>query len=205
MIVLPPELDPCDFIKLEKGAVSIEKKQTYYRFHLNDYYNGSVYYQKDQSNPAAFQDSLEKKGTKSVQEEIRLKKIWREAYRKDVVDVNIPAWLFLYADFVKPTLMAESYGHLLKLLPYRDHRGRSEHGGFYSFPTLDFFPVSLKNLTSPTFELKTHDGFGVDFNAPEEEIRVSLLFKKCADKLSSNEVKKVKEKLSLNDVFKSTY
>jgi hypothetical protein len=115
---------------------------------------------------------------KNSEEEQTLLNIYKRTYHIDRQLKNIPAWMFVYADFVKPSLIADCYSNVLKLLPYKQNYTPGA-AVFYSFTPLDFFIVNSDSIKTLTFELRSHAGEIHDFrNNNEGNTLLTLFFQK---------------------------
>jgi hypothetical protein len=119
-----------------------------------------------------------KKVSKLIEKIIQKEKIEENIY--DLREAN-PSWMFVYTDIVTPTIMAGSFNNLLKLVPYKNNGGRPS-GGFYNFPSLDFFPVNRTNLRTIEFLIKTQSGKEYKYYS-EGIVNMTLLFKKIKSAL----------------------
>jgi hypothetical protein len=99
---------------------------------------------------------------KNRDEEKTLLKIYEDKYHIKKELNKVPTWMFVYADFVKPSLIADCYSNVLKLLPYKLNY-ESGHPIFYTFTPLDFFIVNKDSIKTLSFELRSHAGEIHDF------------------------------------------
>jgi NTP pyrophosphatase (non-canonical NTP hydrolase) len=158
------------------------KKELFAVFNLSDYYEKEYYYTEeeieDEKDSKAKKQMSRKKVSKLIEKIVQKEKIAENIY--DVREAN-PSWMFIYTDIVTPTIMAGSFNNLLKLVPYKKNGGQPS-GGFYNFPSLDFFPINRTNLRTIEFLIKTQSGKDYKYYA-EGEINMTLLFKKIKDAL----------------------
>ena len=151
-------------------------------FPLETYYEKEYYYtqeEKEENEEAKKKKQMSRKKAstlfeKILQKEKNVEKIF------EMRETN-PSWMFVYSDIVKPTIMAGNFNNLLKLVPYKNNAGK-ESGGFYNFPSLDFFPVNRSHLRTLEIIIKTHSG--KDYNYYNKgNVSMTLLFKKIKDAL----------------------
>lgn len=165
------------FLPHKKDQKENIKKDLFGLFNLEEYYEKEYYYTEEEE--ADFEESKKKKqmSRKKVAKLIE-KIIQKEKIEEDIFDLREtnPAWMFIYTDIVSPTIMAGGYNNLLKLVPYKNNFGRVS-GGFYNFPSLDFFPVNRTTLRTFEIVVKTHSGKEYQYFT-DEIINMTLLFKK---------------------------
>lgn len=113
---------------------------------------------------------------KSEEEENTLLKIHEKKTGSVFTSKTTPTWLFLYSDFVKPTLIADCYSNVIKLIPYKQNS--EVNGRFYTFTPLDFFTVNKDRIKTMTFELRTHSGEKHDFRNSKKTTSITLYFRK---------------------------
>lgn len=116
---------------------------------------------------------------KTIEEENELLRIHESKSGVRYFSKSAPTWLFLYADFVKPTLIADCYSNVLKLIPYKQNA--EVNGRFYTFTPLDFFTVNKESLKTLTFELRTHAGEKHDFRNDKKVSSFTLFFRRIGN------------------------
>ena len=159
------------------GLFSLE--EYYYEYPQKNVDDVPQFHQKENNEEEETRNR--KKNQKSAIENTRLIEIYKKKKEikeeiEEVKEVN-PAWMFLYCDFVHPTVIADNYNNLLKLVPYKDHHVNGKSGGFYSFPSLDFFDINKTHLNTLEFIIKTHSGSNYEF-FKDEHVTLTLLFKR---------------------------
>lgn len=146
-------------------------------------FNFELYYEEvdadthEEKEDAKKAKTQNKKSRKKVQEilETLTSEEQNEKSEFDVKELN-PAWMFIYTDFVSPTIIGDKYSNLLKLIPYK--KG-VKSGGFYSFSSLDFFNVNKTSIRTIEFNIKTHSGS--DFRYFNDgSVSMTLIFKKIS-------------------------
>lgn len=151
-----------------------------FSFTLDEYYFNEV---REKNLQKTFDDvseeAKENTESKNLEEEKKLMQIYEKNYnvKRKRSAGEIPTWMFIYSDFVKPSLIADCYSNVLKLLPYKQNATK---GGkiFYTFTPLDFFNVNKDLLRTLTFELRTHAGEIHDFRNEHDNTSLTLFFKK---------------------------
>lgn len=165
-----------------KTAKEEIKKDLFALFNLSEYYEEEYYYTEeevsDEKESKKKKQMSRKKVAKLIEKIIQKEKIEENIY--DLREAN-PSWMFIYTDIVTPTIMAGSFNNLLKLVPYKNNGGRPS-GGFYNFPSLDFFPVNRTNLRTIEFLIKTQSGKEYKYYS-EGIVNMTLLFKKIKSAL----------------------
>lgn len=144
-------------------------------FTFDEYYNNETA-KKNKNKEKSFEEKSfpKTKGKKTQEEENTLLQIHEKNTGVKYVNKSNPTWLFLYADFVKPTLIADCYTNLLKLIPYK--KNLFEDGRFYTFTPLDFFIVNKDRMKTLTFELRNHSGEKHNFRT-EKPTSLTLMFR----------------------------
>lgn len=166
---------PCIEIRGRPGNPSPHTK---FFFTLSEYYSNEI--QKEEASKSSedtYPQNNEDSEGKNSAEEKRLLQIFEKNYRVKRNIQQRPTWMFIYSDFVKPSLIADCYSNVLKLLPYKQ-RYKSKGTLFYTFTPLDFFTVNKDSLKTITFELRTHAGEIHNFRNSEENTSLTLYFKK---------------------------
>ena len=176
----------------ENGLASLENRYVYiatpfenskhiinseFLFTFDEYYNNETAKKnKNKNKEKSFEEKSfpKTKGKKTQEEENTLLQIHEKNTGVKYVNKSNPTWLFLYADFVKPTLIADCYTNLLKLIPYK--KNLFEDGRFYTFTPLDFFSVNKDRMKTLTFELRNHSGEKHNFRT-EKPTSLTLMFR----------------------------
>jgi hypothetical protein len=89
----------------------------------------------------------------------------------------IPSFFFIYADFVKETMLADSYVNLLKMIPYKNGSWKLAGGMFISLSDI-FFEVNKSNLRTLDFNIRAHSGKEYLFFSQNDPVRLTLKFQK---------------------------
>jgi len=147
-------------------------------FTLEEYYSNEVREKnKKKSSEELAKETHENSESKSREEEEKLLQIFEKNHNVKRTVGKIPTWMFIYSDFVKPSLIADCYSNVLKLLPYKQN---FTNGGtiFYTFTPLDFFSVNKDTLRTLSFELRTHAGEIHDFRNDHDNTSLTLFFRK---------------------------
>ena len=84
---------------------------------------------------------------------------------------SIPPWIFVYCDFVKPSIMGHTSFPLLKIIPIEYKSVQNLAGRYYEFDTLEYYELGNNCFQSISFHLRTHDSYFVSF---EEGASVQL-------------------------------
>jgi hypothetical protein len=175
-IVSFPDFQSCYEIQ-KKPANHISSGK--FSFTLEEYYLNEVREKNHQKTPSSIseEEANENSESKSIEEEKKLLQIYEKNYNVKKIVGKIPTWMFIYSDFVKPSLIADCYSNVLKLLPYKQN---STKGGtiFYTFTPLDFFNVNKDSLRTLSFELRSHAGEIHDFRNDYDNTSLTLFFKK---------------------------
>lgn len=150
-----------------------------FNFTVDEYYNNeeAVKEKKRQQKNNSPSEVWEIKGKKSPQEEKMLLSIAKTAYNLDYKEPDIPTWLFMYADFVKPSITADTFSNVLKLIPYKQKQ-KEDNGMFYTFNPLDWFTVNTDVLNTLRIELRMHDGNLFNCRRPYDKTYITLLFER---------------------------
>ena len=136
------------------------------------------YYQNETAKKLEKETGLPITSLKNSEESKTLLNIYNKKYDADKKLNIIPTWMFVYADFVKPSLIADCYSNVLKLLPYKQNYVPGAPV-FYSFTPLDFFMVNTDSIKTITFELRSHAGEIHNFrNNNGENTSLTLFFQK---------------------------
>lgn len=147
-------------------------------FTLEEYYSNEVREKEQKKSPEELsKEALKNSESKSHEEEEKLLQIFEKNHNVKRTVGKIPTWMFIYSDFVKPSLIADCYSNVLKLLPYKQNYTKG-NTLFYTFTPLDFFNVNKDNLRTLTFELRTHAGEIHDFRNDHENTSLTLFFRK---------------------------
>ena len=152
-------------------------------FELEEYYEEEYYYtseEKEDNEESKKKNQLSRKKVSALFEKIIQKDKSVESI-SELRESN-PSWMFVYTDIVKPTIMAGNFNNLLKLVPYKNNAG-SESGGFYNFPSVDFFPGNRSHLCTIEVNIKTHSGKEYKYYN-KGNVSMTLLFKKIKEKLA---------------------
>lgn len=146
-------------------------------FEFDEYYKNEVTLKrKEGMNKPDTQTTMENITKKTLAEEKKLLEILEKRTGINYSSKSMPTWIFLYADFVKPTLIADCYSNVLKLIPYKQNA--ELNGRFYTFTPLDFFMVNKDALKTLTFELRTHAGEKHDFRNKNKVTSLTLYFRR---------------------------
>jgi len=152
----------------------------YTRFYFtpDEYYSKEAQEEIEKKSPQErSKEALKNSKSKNSQEEKRLLQVFEKNYHVKRPPRIIPTWMFIYSDFVKPSLIADCYTNVLKLLPYKQNFKEGDTV-FYTFTPLDFFTVNKDTLRTLSFELRTHAGEIHDFRNNTENTSLTLFFKK---------------------------
>jgi hypothetical protein len=156
--------------QLNEGKILAEYR---FIFTVNEYYENTVKQSEENSFTLA--------SIKNPDEEKLLVDLYESKYHIKREMNKIPTWLFVYADFVKPSLMADCYSNVLKLLPYKQNYSPGQ-SIFYTFTPLDFFTVNKDSVKSLSFELRSHAGEIHDFRDTNNiNTTLTLFFTKISD------------------------
>lgn len=163
-----------------KRAPASTVPYTRFYFTLDEYYPKEVQEKNEKKSLEELsKEALKNSKSKDKQEEKRLLQVFEKNYHVKRPSKLIPTWMFIYSDFVKPSLIADCYSNVLKLLPYKQNFTAGDTV-FYTFTPLDFFTVNKDTLRTLTFELRTHAGEIHDFRNNTENTSLTLFFKKVA-------------------------
>lgn len=99
-----------------------------------------------------------------------------ELFEKITFSKVSPRLLFLHCNFVSPTLVGESYGQILKIIPL-EFENENITTLKYDVKNLDFFDVSMNDRSILEFKLCTVDNLLIPFKEESNEIFVTLLFR----------------------------
>jgi hypothetical protein len=161
-----------------KNKLNSINPQTRFYFTLDEYYSNEIQKEIEKKNlQERSKEALKNSKSKDKQEEKKLLQIFEKNYRVKKPLKVIPTWMFIYSDFVKPSLIADCYSNVLKLLPYKQNFTIGDTI-FYTFTPLDFFTVNKDTLRTLTFELRTHAGEIHDFRNNSENTSLTLYFQK---------------------------
>jgi hypothetical protein len=161
-----------------KSTLDTIKPYTRFYFTPHEYYSKEVQEENEKKSfETRSKEALKNSKSKDKQEEKRLLQIFEKNYRVKKPPKLIPTWMFIYSDFVKPSLIADCYSNVLKLLPYKQNFTIG-NTVFYTFTPLDFFTVNKDTLRTLTFELRTHAGEIHDFRNNTENTSLTLYFRK---------------------------
>jgi len=154
-----------------------DKITSKFLFEFNEYYKNEATLKKNESlTKTNTNTTMETFSRKTLEEEKKLLEILEKRTGISYTSKTIPTWIFLYADFVKPTLIADCYSNVLKLIPYKQNA--ELNGRFYTFTPLDFFTVNKDALKTLTFELRTHAGEKHDFRNKNKVTSLTLYFRR---------------------------
>jgi hypothetical protein len=148
-----------------------------------DRINFDLYYEEIDEDTFEEKEDAKKAKTKNTKSRKKAQEIIETLSREedskssafDVREFN-PAWMFIYSDFVSPTIIGDKFNNLLKLVPYKNNQ---KSGGFYNFSSLDFFNVNKQNIRTLEFNIKTHSGSDYKF-FNNDNASLTLIFKKFA-------------------------
>jgi hypothetical protein len=164
----------CNEIRPLPSSLAVNR----FYFTLDEYYSKEVEEKnKQKTHQEISQEALKNSKSKSPEEEKRLLTLYETQYNLKKSLKPIPTWMFVYSDFVKPSLIADCYTNVIKLLPYKQNFHEGEPI-FYSFTALDFFAVNKDVLRTLSFELRTHAGEIHDFRNVSENTTLTLFFQK---------------------------
>jgi hypothetical protein len=154
-------------------------KTNKFLFSLYDYYPDEVIEEETQKAEKEENAKEEFEGTqnKNEEEEEKLLKIFEKHYDIKRPLSRIPTWMFIYSDFVKPSLIADCYTNVIKLLPYKQ-KFRKGETIFYTFTPLDFFTINKDSIRTLSFELRSHAGEIHDFRNNRENTSLTLYFER---------------------------
>lgn len=154
-----------------------DKITSKFLFEFKEYYKNEATLKKNESlTKTNTNTTMETFSRKTLEEEKKLLEILEKRTGIVYTSKTIPTWIFLYADFVKPTLIADCYSNVLKLIPYKQNA--ELNGRFYTFTPLDFFTVNKDALKTLTFELRTHAGEKHDFRNKNKVTSLTLYFRR---------------------------
>lgn len=170
------EVKMIEFVAKEN---SVLPRKGIFNFTVDEYYNNeeAVKEKKRGQKIHSASENWEIKGKKSPQEEKVLLNIAKTTYNLNYQEPQIPTWLFMYADFVKPSITADTYSNVLKLIPYKQKQ-REDNGMFYTFNPLDWFTVNTDVLNTLRIELRMHDGNIFNCRRPYDKTYITLLFER---------------------------
>ena len=169
------------FLKVDNFGNNHQRLKSNYYFSIEEYYqNETAKKIKEEKNYHENRESTQNSNQKSIEEEKTLIKIYEKNTGIKHPPKQIPTWMFLYTDFVKPSLIADCYSNVMKLIPYKQGNDMG-YGRFYTFTPLDFFRVNKDNLKTITFELRTHAGEKHDFRNINQHTSVTLYFRKITE------------------------
>jgi hypothetical protein len=161
-----------------KQAPSSTVPYTRFYFTLDEYYSKEAQEaNQKKSLKELSEEALKNSKSKDLQEEKRLLQVFEKNYHVKRPHKPIPTWMFIYSDFVKPSLIADCYSNVLKLLPYKQNFTEG-NTVFYTFTPLDFFTANRDTIRTLTFELRTHAGEIHDFRNNTENTSLTLYFQK---------------------------
>lgn len=161
-----------------KSSPSNTVPYTRFYFTLDEYYPKEAQEEaQKKSLKELSKEALKNSKSKDLQEEKRLLQIFEKNYHVKRPLKLVPTWMFIYSDFVKPSLIADCYSNVLKLLPYKQNFTEG-NTVFYTFTPLDFFTVNKDTIRTLTFELRTHAGEVHDFRNNTENTSLTLFFQK---------------------------
>lgn len=165
---------------VHKDSSGLSRKG-YFNFSLSEYYDNEEAYKTRNENKKTETSTPSKnweiKGKKNPKEEKLLLKIAKESHNLTYEEPEIPTWLFMYADFVKPSITANSYSNVLKLIPYKQKQ-KEDNGLFYTFNPLDWFIVNQEFLSTLRIELRKQDGEIFNFRRPFDKTHITLIFER---------------------------
>jgi len=168
--------------RLHKASfIPIEYRKKYEGQNIFDRINFDLYYEENEEDTAEEKEDAKKAKAQNKKSRKEVQKILEtlafeekdERSKFDLREIN-PAWMFIYADFVAPTIIGENYSNLLKLIPYKNG---VKSGGFYSFSSLDFFNVNKTSIKTLEIIIKTHSGSDFKFFT-NNHASMTLMFKK---------------------------
>jgi len=165
------------FFEIQRKPVKPVNSRKFF-FTLDEYYSNEVR-EKDRQKTLEelSKEAYENSESKSHEEEEKLLQIFEKNHNVKKTVGKIPTWMFIYSDFVKPSLIADCYSNVLKLLPYKQNFTKGSTI-FYTFTPLDFFSVNKDALRTLSFELRTHAGEIHDFRNDYDNTSLTLFFKK---------------------------
>jgi hypothetical protein len=167
------ELMSCFQIK-RKPTKPVDSRKFF--FTLEEYYSNEAR-KKEKTHQELTKEAFENSESKSREEEEKLLQIFEKNHNVKRTVGKIPTWMFIYSDFVKPSLIADCYSNVLKLLPYKQNYTKGSTL-FYTFTPMDFFSVNKDTLRTLSFELRTHAGEIHDFRNDRENTSLTLFFTK---------------------------
>lgn len=170
-----------NYLKVNNFTSGFHHFKSKYFFTIDEYYqNETAKKNKQEKKHQENSENIQNSNQKSDEEEKTLIEIYEKNTGIKYPPKQIPTWMFLYTDFVKPSLIADCYSNVIKLIPYKQGND-SGYGRFYTFTPLDFFRVNKDILKTLTFELRTHAGEKHDFRNMNQHTSVTLLFKKITE------------------------
>lgn len=89
-----------------------------------------------------------------------------------------PHLIFLYCNFITPVVIGNTYGQVLQMIPFYNSKENGAELMKFEAQHLDFLPMTMNDPTTLHFEMIDHSGEHVQFENNNQEVLLTLVFRK---------------------------